>query len=408
MGTLETLTTEPPPAKVGEKPTLLIVDDEPGPRESLRIVFKDRYSCVIATCGREGIEYARSHVVDAAVLDIKMPDLSGVDVLRELKEIDPDIECVMLTGYETIETARAAVRYGAADYLNKPFDVFSVREVLDKCMKRRQEKLASEETFRTLERTNDQLAGELAQLSRAVEAGVLSAGVVHEMNNPLAIIAGYADLLGRDLASLNVSDQETSRQVKQRLASIQREIDRCKDIARRFLNFSRGRQEAPETVNASKLLEDAAALIKAHPANRAAEIKFTVGDPDPTLTVNPAEILQVLINLGVNALHAMNGSGTLELSATVVTSMPSEFAFRPDSFDPQRPMAKIVVADTGAGIKPENISKIFQPYFTSKKEGTGLGLAIVCELVARYGGAIDVQSTVGQGSTFSVYLPLAS
>jgi signal transduction histidine kinase len=174
------------------------------------------------------------------------------------------------------------------------------------------------------------------------------------------------------------------------------------------LNFSRGRQEAPETISASKLLEDAAALIKAHPANRAAEIKFTVSDPDPTLTVSPAEILQVLINLGVNALHAMNGGGTLELSATVATSMPSEFAFRPDSFDPQRPMAKIVMADNGAGIKPENISKIFQPYFTSKKEGTGLGLAIVCELVARYGGAIDVQSTVGQGSTFSVYLPLAS
>jgi signal transduction histidine kinase len=408
MGTMDTLTTEPPAVKTAERPTLLIVDDEPGPRESLRIVFKDRYNCVMATCGREGIEYARTHPVDAAVLDIKMPDLSGVDVLRELKEIDPDIECVMLTGYETIETARAAVRYGAADYLNKPFDVFSVREVLDKCMKRRQEKLATEENFRTLERTNDQLAGELAQLSRAVEAGVLSAGVVHEMNNPLAIIAGYADLLGRDLASLNVSDQETSRQVRQRLTSIQREIDRCKDIARRFLNFSRGTQETQETVSGRKLLEDAAALIKAHPANRSAEIRSTAGDPDPAFTVNPAEILQVLINLGVNGLHAMNGGGTLELSTALVTSVPSELAFRPESFDPQKPLAKIVVADSGAGIERENISKIFQPYFTSKKEGTGLGLAIVCELVARYGGAIDVQSTVGHGSTFSVYLPLAS
>ncbi|HTS17874.1 MAG TPA: response regulator [Verrucomicrobiae bacterium] len=408
MGTSETVMTAPPPAKLAEKPTLLIVDDEPGPRESLRIVFRDRYNCVIATCGREGIEYARSHAVDAAVLDIKMPDLSGVDVLRELKEIDPDIECVMLTGYETIETARAAVRYGAADYLNKPFDVFSVREVLEKCVKRRREKLTSEENFRTLEQTNEQLGAELAQLSRAVEAGVLSAGVVHEMNNPLAIIAGYADLLGRDLASLNVGDQETSKQVKQRLASIQREIDRCKDIARRFLNFSRGQAAAQELIGGRKLVEDAASLIKAHPSNRRAEIKFMTGDPEPTLKVNPAEILQVLINLGVNALHAMNGGGTLEISAMVATSIPSEIAFRPDSFDPQKPMAKLIVTDTGAGIARENISKIFQPYFTSKKEGTGLGLAIACELVARYGGAIDVQSTVGAGTTFTVYLPLAS
>jgi len=408
MGVLDALPIEPPPAKTTEKPILLIVDDEPGPRESLRIVFKDRYHCVIATCGREGIEYARTHAVDAAILDIKMPDLSGVDVLRELKEIDPDVECVMLTGYETIETARAAVRYGAADYLNKPFDVFSVREVLDKCMKRRQEKLAAENNLRTLEQTNEQLAAELAQLNRAVQAGVLSAGVVHEMNNPLAIIAGYADLLGRDLASLNVSDQETAQHVKQRLTSIQREIGRCKDIARRFLNFSRNDPKAVEIIGGRKLLEDAASLIKAHPANRGAEIKFTAGDPEPMLNVNPAEILQVLINLGVNALHATDGGGVLELSATRATSLPAEFAFRSESFDARKPLGKIAVADNGGGIAPENISKIFQPYFTSKKEGTGLGLAIVCELVSRYGGAIDVHSTIGHGTTFSLYLPLAA
>jgi two-component system sensor histidine kinase/response regulator len=408
MAAFDTLAAEPTPAKAAEKPTLLIVDDEPGPRESLRIVFKDRYQCVIATCGREGIEYARTHTVDAAILDIKMPDLSGVDVLRELKEIDPDTECVMLTGYETIETARAAVRFGASDYLNKPFDVFSVREVLDRCMKRRQEKLAAEENVRTLEQTNADLGQELAQLNRAVEAGVLSAGVVHEMNNPLAIIAGYTDLLGRDLAALGMADQETAQHVRQRLSSIQREIDRCKDIARRFLNFSRSPQESLEIIGAHRLLEDAAALIKAHPANHGAEISLAAGDPDPQLKVNPAEILQVLINLGVNALHAMNGNGTLQLSALRATAVPSEWAFRSESFDPQRPLVKFSVADNGSGIAPENISKIFQPYFTSKKEGTGLGLAITCELVSRYGGAIDVRSTVSLGTTFSVYLPLTA
>ena len=408
MAALDALTIEPPQAKAAAKPTLLIVDDEPGPRESLRIVFKDRYTCVIATCGRDGIEYARTHPVDAAILDIKMPDLTGVDVLRELKEIDPDIECVMLTGYETIETARAAVRYGAADYLNKPFDVFSVREVLDKCMKRRQEKLAAEESLRTLEQTNDDLGRELAQLNRAVEAGVLSAGVVHEMNNPLAIIAGYTDLLGRDLAALGMADQETTQHVRQRLASIQREIGRCKDIARRFLNFSRSPQEAQEIVGAQRLLEDAAALIKAHPANHGTVITFSSSEPEPQLRVNPAEILQVLINLGVNALHAMNGTGTLQFSAMPATSIPAEWAFRSETFDPQKPLVKIAVSDSGSGIAPENISKIFQPYFTSKKEGTGLGLAITCELIARYGGAIEVRSTVSHGTTFSVYLPLAA
>ena len=90
------------------------------------------------------------------------------------------------------------------------------------------------------------------------------------------------------------------------------------------------------------------------------------------------------------------------------TSLPAEWAFRSETFDPQRPLVKLSVADNGSGIAPENIGKIFQPYFTSKKEGTGLGLAITCELVARYGGAIDVRSTVSLGTTFSVYLPLAA
>ncbi len=406
METFETLIKESPPPQAAEKPTLLIVDDEPGPRESLRIVFKDRYNCVTAICGCEGIEYARTHSVDAAILDIKMPDLTGVDVLRELKEIDPDTECVMLTGYETIETARAAVRYGAADYLNKPFDVFFVREVLDKCMKRRQEKLAANESLRTLQRTNEELGRELAQLNRAVAAGVLSAGVVHEMNNPLAIIAGYADLLGRDLAALGVADQETAQHVKQRLASIQREIERCKDIAHRFLNFTRSGPECLEIVGARQLLEDAAALIKAHPSNHGAEITFASGDPDPQLKVNSAEVLQMLINLGVNSLHATKGKGTLQLSAMRASSVPEDCAFRSESFDPQKPLVKIAVADNGCGIAPENVSKIFQPYFTSKREGTGLGLAIVCELVGHYGGAITVQSTATHGTTFSLYLPL--
>ncbi|HUJ71401.1 MAG TPA: hybrid sensor histidine kinase/response regulator [Verrucomicrobiae bacterium] len=406
MATSEMMIDEVPAAQETEKPTLLIVDDEPGPRESLRIVFKDRYNCVTAMCGREGIEYARTHPVDAAILDIKMPDLTGVDVLRELKEIDPDIECVMLTGYETIETARAAVRYGAADYLNKPFDVFFVREVLDKCMKRRREKLTAAESLRTLRHTNEDLARELAQLSRAVEAGVLSAGVVHEMNNPLAIIAGYADLLGRDLAALGGTDQQTAQHVKQRLASIQREIERCKDIAHRFLNFSGRGSETREIVGARKLLEDAAALIKAHPANHGTEISFAAGDPEPRLKVNPAEILQIIINLGVNSLHATDGKGTLQFSAMRASSAPTDLTFRSESFDPQKPFVRIAVVDNGCGIAPENVGKIFQPYFTSKKEGTGLGLAIVCELVSHYGGAIGVQSTVGQGTTVSLYLPL--
>ena len=393
----------PPPAA---RPTLLIVDDEPGPRESLRIVFKDRYQCVVTTCGREGIEYAQSHPVDAAILDIKMPDMSGVDVLREIKKVDPNTECIMLTGYETIETARAAVRYGAADYLNKPFDVFAMRELLEKCLARRQQRLAAEESLRALQRMNEELASALTQSNRAVAAGVLSAGVVHEMNNPLSIIAGYSQLLERDLSVLGTTEI-SGQKIQQRLAAIQREIERCKDIARRFLNFSRTTPKATEAVEIGRLLEDTAALLKAHPANRGAEISAAVTDPSLKLRAHPTEIVQVLINLGVNALQAMNGRGTLHFSAERAAAPPAQPAFRSPDFDPTLPLVKLAVADSGCGIAPADFQKLFVPYFTTRAQGTGLGLAIVCELVSQYRGLIDIQSAPGKGATFIVYLPLA-
>lgn len=408
MGIYDALAVSQAEPKKNGKPTLLIVDDEAGPRESLRIVFKDRYQCAVATCGRDGIDYARKNHVDAAILDIKMPDLSGVEVLRELKEIDPNIECIMLTGYETVETARAAVRYGAADYLNKPFDVFFVRELLEKCIARRQRKITMEESLQTLQKVNEELSRGLADSNRAVTANVLSAGVIHEINNPLSIVAGYAQLLSRDLAKLSEVDQGTAQNVQERLATIQREIDRCKEIAKRFLSFSRASQQGSERIEVAKLLEDTVMLVKAHPANRSTEISSRVSDPSLQIKAHPAEVMQVLINLGVNALQAMNGGGTLAFSAERASSIPDTPAFRSDTFDPQKQHLKISVTDSGCGISPENVKKIFEPYFTTKSQGTGLGLAIVCELVGKYGGAIQVQSAPDKGSTFSVYLPLSS
>jgi signal transduction histidine kinase len=337
-----------------------------------------------------------------------MPDLSGVEVLRELKEIDPNIECIMLTGYETVETARAAVRYGAADYLNKPFDVFFVRELLEKCIARRQRKITMEESLQTLQKVNEELSRGLADSNRAVTANVLSAGVIHEINNPLSIVAGYAQLLSRDLAKLGDVDQGTAQNVQERLATIQREIDRCKEIAKRFLSFSRASQQGSERIEVAKLLEDTVMLVKAHPANRSTEISSRVSDPSLQIKAHPAEVMQVLINLGVNALQAMNGGGTLAFSAERASSIPDTPAFRSDTFDPQKQHLKISVTDSGCGISPENVKKIFEPYFTTKSQGTGLGLAIVCELVGKYGGAIQVQSAPDKGSTFSVYLPLSS
>jgi signal transduction histidine kinase len=396
-----------PPTTANTRPVLLIVDDEAGPRESLRMVFKDRYQCLIAINGTAGIEYARQHHVDAAILDIRMPDMTGIDVLRELKAIDQHIECIMLTGYETVETARAAVHHGAADYLNKPFDVFAMRELLERCLTRRRQREELEENVEQLRQLNTELSTELAKADRSATAGVLSAGVVHELNNPLAIVSAYAQLLNRDLAVLQQGDLKAVADAQQRLTAIQHEVERCADIAHRFLRFSRVHSRETECLEAGRLLEDTAALLKAHPANQQAQILVGHAGHSLPIVVHPGEMMQILLNLGVNALQAMNGAGTLRLTAERVTTAPTEFAFRAPAFDAQRPLVRLTVSDTGAGLAPGNREKLFTPYFSTKAEGNGLGLALVAELVGRHGGAIGVESEPGVATMFSVYLPLA-
>lgn len=395
---------QPQPAR----PTLLIVDDEAGPRESLKIVFRDKYQCHVVTGGRAAIEFARTHPVDIAVLDIAMPDMQGTEVLRELKQIDADMECIMLTGYETLETARAAVRYGAAEYLSKPFDVFSMRDLLDKCWSRRQRRRGIAETITALKRMNEAYSRELAHRDRRATAEVLSAGVVHELNNPLSVISGYAEMLRRDLAELENSGQTGTDEMRRRIDKIQREIDRCKEIATRFLGYARSTAHLDaEPQDLGKLLAETASLLKAHPSCRGVTVTTSVSDGTLRVTGRATEITQILLNLGVNALQAMSGTGVLMLTAERDTP-PADCAFRSDSFDAQRSHVRISVIDNGHGITPGNLKSLFAPYFTTKPQGTGLGLSIVSELVGRHGGAVAVHSEVGKGTTFSVYLPLAA
>jgi len=385
----------------------MIVDDEDGPRESLRFVFKDRVDCVTMNCGRDGIAYAKAHPVDVAILDIRMQDMTGVDVLRELKAHDPNIECVLLTGHETLETARAAVHLGASDYLNKPFDVFHIREVVDGCLARRQHKRQTVEKLESLQKLNQDLTHAVADQSRNTTATALSAGVVHELNNPLSIIAGYIQLLDRDLVSLSQGDASATHNIQHRFSTIQREIQRCKEIAERFLRFSRSPRLQAEIINAVPLLEDTALLLRAHPAHGQCRIIAHAIEPALTVQASPVELMQALINIGINALQAMNGQGTLLFTAERSPAAVNPI-YRAPNYDPLRTFVRFATTDTGCGIAPENIEKIFTPHFTTKAAGTGMGLAIVAEIVGKAGGAIEVISAVGKGTNFNLYLPFAA
>ncbi|MSR65526.1 MAG: hybrid sensor histidine kinase/response regulator [Verrucomicrobiae bacterium] len=423
-----TLSSKPAPTTRAEasplkapRGVLLIVDDETGPRESLRIVFKDQYSVVTASCGRDGVKYAAGNPVDVAILDIRMPDMSGTDVLRELKLIDPRTEIIMLTGYETIDTARAAVRYGAADYLNKPFDVFKMRETVARGFEKRRLSVEAGHSLEELQNINKELEAEIFEKERKLSAGELSSGVVHEMNNPLAIISARAEMLSRELHKAGQVDHTTIEKIKKQLEFIQSEVIRCRKISQRFLNFFRAAGDAHEAVSLGTIIEDSLALIQAHPICKSTEIKYDPPRDNYMVRAHSADMIQLFINLGTNAVQAMNGEGSLAFSVEtrpaasdwINAKTPdgcAENTFRSSKIRTDVPIVIISVKDTGPGIPANVIKKIFQPYFTTKEKGhgTGLGLAICTRFLDKYEGGMRFVSRVGEGTTVSVVLPQAA
>ena len=228
---------------------------------------------------------------------------------------------------------------------------------------------------------------QLVTSEKLAAIGELTAGVAHEINNPIAVIQGNLDVL-RDVLG---PDAEP---VAQEIRLIHEQVHRIRVIVTKLLQFARPGEFAGyvEALDVGAVMEDCLVLAQHHLGKRNIEVvrRFAASE---AVGINRHELQQVLINLIVNAVQAMPGGGTLSLSTEdwVV--------------DGRIQGVRIAVCDTGEGISPEDITRIFDPFFTTKKtEGTGLGLSISHSLIKRYGGDLTVESLVGQGATFSVWL----
>src|SRR5882724_7032834 len=194
----EVIDSEQTPAP-RRKGTMLVVDDEEGPRQSMRVIFKDDYELLMANDGASAIDLAQKCKIDVAVCDIRMAGMSGIEVLERLKYVDPAIEVIMMTAFETTDTLRQALRLRAADYINKPFDIATMRAAVANAISRR---MLSREIRNNAEEVQE-LLGEFQnlkideQLSRI--RGDIYASVFHDLKNSLTVIAGFGQLVSQRL-----------------------------------------------------------------------------------------------------------------------------------------------------------------------------------------------------------------
>ncbi len=403
------------PGREARRRSLLIVDDEEGPRQSLRVVFKNDYDLLIARDGQSAIEMARQHKVDVAILDIRMVGMSGIEVLERLKAVDPNIEVVMLTAYETIETVRQALRLGAFDYLNKPFDIPSIRSVVANAMERRS--LASEvrENAEKLRVLQTELQNHKIEQEMMRTRGEIYASIIHDINGPLTVISGLIQGIDQRLGEVTHLEQEELEIVKDRLKRLTRQVTLCIEISRRYLSSLRQNQPDRGRVWVNQILADLGDLLRVHPAVRGNQLVIVPLKEDVMAQMNGTELVQVLLNLTLNALQCTKQPHRVEVRGHALKqalkledfrSVPDDLLLNED-FDNQAPLIALSVQDNGPGMTPDVLQKAFEAYFTTRPsgQGTGLGLSIVRRLVKQARGAIHAHAKPGQGSVFTVYLP---
>ena len=296
--------------------TLLVVDDEDGPRESMRVIFKDEYDLLLAEDGPTAIELAKHHDIDVAVLDIRMAGMSGIEVLERLKYVKPDIEAIMMTAFETTDTIRQALRLRACDYINKPFDIATMRSAVSKAMQGSTLKSAIHSDAEKFREMVAELQEQRIEEQIAKTRGDIYASIIHDINSPLTVISGFVQVLNQRLNRNARPELEDLEFIKDRLRIIARQVTNCIEISRRYLGFLRRQSdETAPSVSVNQLLRDLEQLVRVHPSLLENEFSAAPLAEDIAAKMNGTDLIQILLNLVVNAFQCAPFSHRVETGA---------------------------------------------------------------------------------------------
>ena len=248
-----------------------------------------------------------------------------------------------------------------------------------------------------MEEKHKRLEDKLQQAYKMEAIGTLAGGIAHDFNNILTPIIVQTELALMDVPS--------DSDIKFNLQEVMKAGLRAKDLVKQILTFSRQSEQQPVPLKLSPIIKEATKLLRSS-LPTTIEIRLNLPKSTDTVIADPTQIHQVLMNLCTNAAHAMRETGgILEISLSEV-EVDSDFAAKHTDMEPG-PYINLAVSDTGHGIAPDVIDRIFEPFFTTKdrSEGTGMGLAVVHGIIKSYGGEITIESELGKGTVFNVFLP---
>ena len=388
-------------AKSG-KPRMLIVDDEEGLRLAVRAVFHAQFELHLCRNSAEAMQVLGEHRISVAILDIKMVGESGLDLLKRVKAADPLVEVIMLTGYETLDALKIAVRHQACDFLTKPFDITIISESVARALRLR-------------------MASEVAHLAiskmTGADKGAVSVqdGILHDVRNVMAIVLGMSECCAELINSRDSLAPPDVTELRQNFDVVLRNVTLASDLCTRYLSALRHHRTAAHSHNILPVLSDLCQLLRSHPEAKGSRINF-VADPALELRTetDPAEVFQMVFNLALNGLQATKRAQLITIEARIsreplnlnmLRDTATARAVKSPAFGNRPPFVALTIRDAGDGIPAGVLEKMFTPFVTTRPTGTGVGMAVVARLVEKNEGLLFVETTVGKGTTTTIYLP---
>lgn len=386
------------------KERILVVDDDKIIQELIAILLRGKeYEVYTASNGEAGLRLAEELNPDLILMDYQMPEMDGLQALREIKRRNAQMYVIILTGKGSEEVAVELMKSGASDYLPKPFrnqdlidrveNVLRIRriELHNQLLMQERDRLVEEiaawnrELEQRVEEKSRELElahAEIVQVEKLATLGHLVAGLAHEIRNPLNSI----NLFSQILKNFFEHDPEHADFCNK----IQSEVERIDDLLVRLLAASRPTLRNLVPVSLAQIAREEMDRFLPQFSSRQICLDLRI-EETPLIQGDGAELRQVFSNLISNSLQALPDHGAFTIAV---------------KSDGQR--VYIDIADNGAGIPKEHLTRIFDPFFTTRTKGTGFGLSVVLRIVKTYKGKISVDSQPGEGTTFHIVLPLAA
>ena len=357
----------------------------------------------VVRSSKEALQRVQDTTVDLVLTDLRMPDMGALDFLREVRARALQVPTVVVTGQGDEQTAVAALKLGAYDYIVKRDDYLTqLPSAIDNSIDRfrlAQVNRQLETELADRERAEAERArlAELLQRAQKIDSlGRLAGGVAHDFNNLLTVITGHADLISVQLGN--------DDPLHDSVTEIKAAAVRAGELTRQLLAFSRRQLLQPRVLDLNASIRESTKMLR-RLLGEDVELATVLDTALARIKADPGQLDQVLVNLAVNARDAMPRGGKLTIETRNVT-VDAEEAQRHPSFQPGT-YVLLAVSDTGAGIADKDMPYIFEPFFTTKGQGqgTGLGLSMVYGIVKQSGGWIWAYSEPGRGTTFKIYLP---